>query len=128
MNAINFKLDDKEIRKLIKKISKKEKKIPQEIRNIFISAKANIRNRSKALALVDTGEMRRHVKVKITKNSKVKIGLIVYDDVVNKYGTNYAKYIEGYDNKLGKKPFLKPSLDYEIPIIRSKIIRTMKKL
>jgi len=112
----------------VQKLKVIQGRINKEIVSIYEESAQNIYHRARAKAQVDTGAMRAHVKVEIKNINKKSISILIYDDVINEYGTPYAKFLEFGTSRMKAYPFLYPSMEYETPIIKSRLLRLKNKL
>ena len=125
---VSFSMDTRGITKTLKSLKNKSEKLTTEMHKIHEESVKNMYHRARAMARIDTGAMRAHVKIKIVKKSRTQIIIIIFDDVLNKQGVNYAKFIEFGTKKMRAYPFLFPAMEYERPVIRSRLRRMIKKL
>ena len=125
---IRLKMNAVGLNNLIKRIDKKRTKINKEIQNVFDDSSKNIYHRARALARVDTGQMRAHIKIRVTNRNNSMISILIYDDVKNRQGVNYSFFIEHGTIKMRAYPFLFPSLEYERPVLISRLRKALRKI
>ena len=92
----------KGLEKALKKIESLEGLLAEEVRKEMRKALVPVRAEAKALAPVDTGALRRSIRIK----TEIKDG-----QIIGKVGTylHYGKYVELGTSKMYAQPFLLPA-------------------
>lgn len=116
---MGFKVDVTGIDETIEGLKKYFKSVEDNIKDVVKESAVNIESKSKMKAPVDTGNLRRGITHQVLDN-----GL---DAEIGTYDIEYAPYIEYGTSKNPAKPYLRPSLEEELPNFQKLLERAVKK-
>lgn len=117
----------------LKEIIDKLNSLPEKLENKVIRAAirqgANvIKDKVKSYVPVDTGDLKKSIKVTGTRYQKGKIAFVVRPtpNKKKKVSVYYAKFVENGTSKMAAKPFLRPAFDEAGDDVLNKTIEVIK--
>jgi HK97 gp10 family phage protein len=117
------------LEEIIRKLNALPDKLENKVVRAAIRQGANIiKEKAKSYVPIDTGDLKKSIKVTGTRYQKGKISFVIRPSGNKKKGVSvfYARFIENGTSKMHAQPFMRPAFDESGDEVLNKTIEVIK--